>query len=136
MRLASLGAVSLATLTKCKVTDRITHQCPVETVILAGNDIGDEGASCMAELFRKNPAITECDLSWNNIKKAGAVAIFQAIPMSKISSLDLGYNALGTSTDLERVATLALSKLLLSKSTSHLIHLNISHNHLNEKDCR
>ena len=125
---------SLMTLEKCNITDVIIHQCPVEKVNVAGNKIGDEGAEYIAELLRAKTNLTELDLSWNNIKKGGAISIFNAVEKSKLSSLDMGYNALGTSTDIERSATVAVAKMF--RATTELNHLNIAHNQLNADDCK
>jgi Leucine-rich repeat (LRR) protein len=98
----------------CPYTDVVIHECPLRQLNLAGNNIDDDGAQTIAQMVRKSKNLTTLDLSWNNIRRAGAVALFKAIGGEGgiLQSLDIGYNAIGSTQDLEREAVKALARCI------------------------
>lgn len=52
---------------------------------LSGNEIGDQGACALGSMLFKNDTLLELDLSWNMVKALGAQAI--SIGMSNVSSV-------------------------------------------------
>ncbi|XP_043289014.1 leucine-rich repeat-containing protein 74A-like [Venturia canescens] len=59
---------------------------------LSGNNIGDFGVEFIAEWLAKKPAISRLVLAHNIITSAGARALSQGLPFSKIKHLDISYN--------------------------------------------
>ena len=121
------------------------------SLFLSSNKIGDVGAQRLAwQLKRSLRGLTELDLSWNEIRSAGAVALCDALgggtssaPSSssqvsgpsccpQLTKLDLSWNALGSKDD-SRAAVKALSAMLASNSS--LVHLDLSQNQLSAQDC-
>ncbi|GMI30831.1 hypothetical protein TeGR_g3632 [Tetraparma gracilis] len=122
----------------CPYTDVVIHECPLRQLNLAGNNIDDDGAQTIAQMVRKSKNLTTLDLSWNNIRRAGAVALFKAIGGEGgiLQSLDIGYNAIGSTQDLEREAVKALARCINPEPNGcSLTHLNVSHNQMTEEDC-
>jgi hypothetical protein len=52
---------------------------------LSGNEIGDQGACAIGSMLFKNDTLLELDLSWNMVKALGAQAI--SIGMSNVSAV-------------------------------------------------
>ena len=121
----------------CPMTDVVIFECPLKILNLAGNDIDDKATRCIANAIRKSKNLISLDLSWNNIRRQGAIDLFNSIDgKTCIESLDIGYNAIGTSTDEGRSAVHALAKMLSeSDEGCSLTHLNLSHNQLGLEDC-
>jgi len=60
------------------------------------NNIGDSGATALAEAFKLNSTITEVDLRSNNIGATGATALAEAFKInSTITTVDLWENNIG-----------------------------------------
>ncbi len=122
----------------CPYTQIVIHECPLESLNLARNNIDDDGAAVIASMLKHSKLLKNLDLSWNNIRREGAVALFGAINgNSCLESLDVGYNAIGSSQDTNRSAVVALASCLGVDTGNgcSLTHLNVSHNQMNEGDC-
>ena len=121
----------------CPATDVIIYECPLKVLNLAGNNIDDAGVKCLASVIPKCNNLISLDLSWNNIRKDGAVALFNSVNgKTALENLDIGYNALGTFQDESREAVNALARMLDEEGGCSLTHLNLSHNQLGVQDCK
>jgi hypothetical protein len=86
----------------------------LQSLVLDGGELGDEGALALAALPRR---WTHLCLQWNEIGERGALALANAATLSQLEALRLGHNPLGddgaralvTSPFLARVRVLELS---------------------------
>ena len=66
------------------------------TLVLGGNDIGDEGAIAIAEALKVTAVVTTLFLNCNNITDEGAKAIAEALKVNAVvTTLALGGNSIG-----------------------------------------
>ena len=106
--------------------------CGLRRLDLAGNGIDDEGIMAFAEVFEQgNMRLSWLDLSNNNIRARGAIALWKALSVSKtLEELDVSWNGFGSSDTKEagKVATAIGETLRDNKS---ILHLNLSYCQLN-----
>lgn len=112
------------------------RQCSyLRTLILRENNISDEGASAIASILNTTSmTLTELDISWNKIQHIGLISLANSLAKNTtLESLDLSWNAGGTSSDLHREAANALSSMFASNKS--LTHIDLSNNQLGPTDC-
>eukprot|EP01090_Pellita_catalonica_P017745 TRINITY_DN544_c0_g1_i3.p1 TRINITY_DN544_c0_g1~~TRINITY_DN544_c0_g1_i3.p1 ORF type:complete len:311 (-),score=57.16 TRINITY_DN544_c0_g1_i3:785-1717(-) len=91
----------------------------LQTLDLAGNDIGNEGADAIAQVLLQNSSLQSCDLSDNGILKEGADSIAQALlKNSTLQSLDLSGNVVGNK------GADAIAQVLLQNSSLQSVNLS------------
>jgi Ran GTPase-activating protein (RanGAP) involved in mRNA processing and transport len=76
--------------------------CSLQTLLLASNDVCDDGANVLARALLQNDSLTELDLSNNGLTEEGAVALASAFR--------------GKYSDGRKLADLRLKKLLISSN--------------------
>ncbi|XP_066024120.1 NLR family CARD domain-containing protein 3 isoform X3 [Pocillopora verrucosa] len=88
---------------------------------LSVNDIGDAGATCIAEAIKVNKTLTNLDLRRNGISAAGATCIAEAIKVNKtLTNLDLSHN------DISAAGATCIAEAIKVNKT--LTNLDLSHN--------
>jgi len=94
------------------------HSLP--ELLLARNQLGDDGAAEVAKLISANPSITTIKLSGNNIGNRGASLIAKAVAGNgNVTHLDLSNNLIGSDAIADLQPVLALN---------NLAHINLSGN--------
>jgi Ran GTPase-activating protein (RanGAP) involved in mRNA processing and transport len=67
----------------------------LQSICICGNLIGDQGAYWIAQGIVHNPAITEVDLSSNEIRELGATYLANSLTRSNLTTLILNANEVG-----------------------------------------
>jgi|MDSY01.1.fsa_nt_gb hypothetical protein len=107
--------------------------CAVTSLVLCRNKIGDVGAIAFAENLSYMRTLESLDLSWNQIGWRGGKAIAEALETCRLKTLDVSWNAFGSSTDTERSCAKMLSTAL--GNNTRLVHADIGHNNFTAADC-
>jgi Ran GTPase-activating protein (RanGAP) involved in mRNA processing and transport len=109
------GAIDLAEALWCG-GNALTH------IDLSGNDIGDHGAVTLIKMMKRNPTITDINLSYNKITEKGAIGLAKKLVAggNALTHIDLSCNR------LRAKGVIALIKELEDNKT--LTHIDLSRN--------
>jgi Leucine-rich repeat (LRR) protein len=102
--------------------------CSLSSLLLNNNNLGDEGASALAQVLISNQTLTYCNIASNGIGPKGIAALSQALAVCCLVSLNLMENSCGD----KGAESLAQS---LSGNT-RLITLNLSQNSIGDAGIR
>ena len=92
----------------------------LKSLNISGNELGVEGAKVIADLLETNTTLTSIDLASNQLigiwgnDMSGMIKLCEALPQSKITSLNLRYNELGEEGAKHIAKMLEVNKTLTS----------------------
>lgn len=129
-----LGSQSIVRLVKALLpaTSATTNSCSLRRLCLSRNSLDEPSASAVAKLAKCTESLRELGASWTNLRGAAAHILCRGLAVSMVETADLSWNAwYETPGDDLAVSGLAY---MLSKSSSKLTHLDLSHSRIQSTD--